>query len=93
MAGLDGHTLPAVELHYAQVPGYAVPTLSKLEPFHERAFELLGFQPHPAPHPGAGSAAREPESRGRSGGRDAKLVTNGLFGMGQIEHSGARIRA
>lgn len=47
LAGLG--TLSAVELKYAQVPGYAVPTLSELEPLHERVFELLGFQPHPAP--------------------------------------------
>jgi len=47
LAGLG--TLSAVELHYEQVPGYAVPTLSQLEPLHERVFELLGFQPHPAP--------------------------------------------
>ena len=64
LAGLG--TLSAVELHYAQVPGYAVPTLSKLEPLHERAFELLGFQPHPAPalgpppESGAAAAAKTP---------------------------------
>jgi len=46
-AGLG--TLSAVELRYEQVPGYAVPTLSELEPLHERVFELLGFQPQPAP--------------------------------------------
>ena len=42
-------TLSAVELRYEQVPGYAVPPLSEWEPPHERVFELLGFQPHPAP--------------------------------------------
>jgi hypothetical protein len=47
LAGLG--TLSALELQYAQVPGYAVPTLSELEPLHERVFELLGIQPHPAP--------------------------------------------
>ena len=47
LAGLG--TLSAVELKYPQVPGYAVPTLSELEPLHRRVFELLGFQPHPAP--------------------------------------------
>ena len=59
LAGLG--TLSAAELHYEQVPGYAVPTLSKLEPLHERVFELLGFQPHPAPAlsqpPDSGAAA------------------------------------
>ncbi len=47
LAGLG--TLSAVELKYEQVPGYSVPTLSALEPLHERVFELLRFQPHPAP--------------------------------------------
>ncbi|MDE0261418.1 MAG: IS1634 family transposase [Bryobacterales bacterium] len=47
LAGLG--TLSAAELKYEQVPGYAVPALSQLEPLHERVFELLGFQPHPAP--------------------------------------------
>ena len=56
LAGLG--TLCAVELHYQQVPGYALPTLSKLEPLHERVFELLGFQPHPAP------ALSQPPDRG-----------------------------
>jgi len=41
LAGLG--TLSAVELGYEQVPGYAVPTLSELEPLHELVFELLGF--------------------------------------------------
>lgn len=59
LAGLG--TLSAAELKYEQVPGYAVPTLSQLEPLHERVFELLGFQPHPAPAlsppPDSGGAA------------------------------------
>lgn len=64
LAGLG--TLSAVELHYEQVPGYAVPTLSKLEPLHERVFELLGLQPHPAPplspppDSGASAAVKKP---------------------------------
>ena len=41
--------LTAVELEYAQVPGYAVPTLSDLTPLQRRAFELLEAVPHPAP--------------------------------------------
>ncbi len=62
LAGLG--TLSAVELKYEQVPGYAVPTLSALEPLHERVFELLGFQPHPAPElskPSASAASAPPE--------------------------------
>ena len=47
LAGLG--TLGGAELKYEQVPGYAVPTLSELEPLHERVFELLGLQPYPAP--------------------------------------------
>jgi len=47
LAGLG--TLSAAELKYEQVPCYAVPTLSQLEPLRERVFALLGFQPHPAP--------------------------------------------
>ena len=65
LAGLG--TLGAVELHYAQVPGYAVPALSQLEPLHERVFELLGFQPHPAP------ALSPPPERGGAG--SAKVPT------------------
>ena len=41
LAGLG--TLSAVELRYEQVPGYAVPTLSELEPLHDLVFELPGF--------------------------------------------------
>ena len=41
--------LTAVELEYAQVPGYVVPTLSELTPLQQRAFELLEAEPHPAP--------------------------------------------
>ena len=59
LAGLG--TLSAVELRYEQVPGYAVPTLSELEPLHERVFELLGFQPHPAP-----ALSKPPEHAGRA---------------------------
>ena len=59
LAGLG--TLSAVELKYEQVPGYAVPTLSELEPLHERVFELLGFQPHPAP-----VLSKRPEHAGRA---------------------------
>lgn len=59
LAGLG--TLSAVELKYAQVPGYAVPTLSELEPLHERVFELLGFQPHPAP-----ALSEPPDSAGNA---------------------------
>ena len=47
VAGLG--TLSAVESHYQQEPGYAVATLSKLEPLHERVFELLGFRAYQAP--------------------------------------------
>jgi hypothetical protein len=43
LAGLG--TLSAVELKYEQVPGYAVPTLSKMAQLHARVFDLLGFQP------------------------------------------------
>lgn len=42
-------TPTAVELEYAQVPGYPVPTLSDLTPLQRRAFELLGAEPYPAP--------------------------------------------
>ncbi len=59
LAGLG--TLSAVELRYEQVPGYAVPTLSESEPLHERVFELLGFQPHPAP-----ALSKPPEHAGRA---------------------------
>ena len=38
-------TLTALELKYEEVPGYAVPTLSELEPLHERVFDLLGSSP------------------------------------------------
>ena len=41
LAGLG--TLSAVDLRYEQVPGYAVPTLSELEPLHGLVFELPGF--------------------------------------------------
>lgn len=51
--------LTAVELEYAQVPGYAVPTLSELTPLQQRAFELLEAEPHPAP-----SWSGPPESGG-----------------------------
>lgn len=50
--------LTAVELEYAQVPGYPVPTLSEPTPLQRRAFELLGAEPHPAPAP-SGSPAPE----------------------------------
>ena len=43
--------LTAVELEYAQGPGYPVPTLSEPTPLQRRAFELLGAEPHPAPAP------------------------------------------
>ena len=59
LAGLG--TLSAVELKYEQVPGYAVPTPSELEPLHERVFELLGFQPHPAP-----ALSAPPDSAGKA---------------------------
>lgn len=59
LAGLG--TLSAVELKYEHVPGYAVPTPSELEPLHEPAFELLGFQPHPAP-----ALSEPPDSAGNS---------------------------
>lgn len=42
-------TLTAVELEYAQVPGYTVPALSELTPLQRRAFALLEAEPHPAP--------------------------------------------
>ena len=42
LADLWRCALSAVELKYEQVPGYAVPTLSELEPLHERVFELPG---------------------------------------------------
>ncbi len=60
LAGLG--TLCAAELQYPQLPGYGVPTLSQLEPLHERVFALLGCQPHPAPapRPPPGSAASAP---------------------------------
>ena len=57
----NNSTLSAVELRYEQVPGYAVPTLSESEPLHERVFELLGFQPHPAP-----ALSKPPEHAGRA---------------------------
>ena len=41
--------LTVVELEYAPVPGYAVPTLSELAPLQHRAFELLEAEPHPVP--------------------------------------------
>lgn len=41
--------LTAVELEYAQLPGYAVPALSELTPLQRRAFALLEAEPHPAP--------------------------------------------
>ncbi len=41
--------LATVELEYAQVPGYTVPTLSELTPSQRRAFKLLEAEPNPAP--------------------------------------------
>lgn len=53
----DLGALTAVELEYAQVPGYAVPTLSEPTPLQRRAFALLEAEPHPAP-----SGSGRPES-------------------------------
>ena len=44
-------TLSAVELQLAVAPQYRVTKLSALSPVQERAFELLGIKPHPAPKP------------------------------------------
>ena len=44
-------TLSALELRLEAAPEHRVSKLSALTPLQERAFELLGSKPHPAPHP------------------------------------------
>lgn len=41
--------LTAVELSFEQIPGHVVPTLSEMTLLQQRAFQLLGLRPHPAP--------------------------------------------
>ena len=84
LAGLG--TLSAVELSYEQVPGYAVPTLSELEPLHERVFELLGFQPRPAP-----ALSKPPEHAGSARPRHQPSHQQAVRNAA-ISHDGTRRR-
>ncbi len=42
-------SLTTSELSFKQIPNHRIPRVSEMTPLHRKAFDLLDFQPHPAP--------------------------------------------